>query len=200
MAPNLVKGNVPEMSCVLARGNVPEMSCVLATGNLPEILPYTVPGKVKKMSKFPGVENVHTMNRKCELSCTFHGISWPRKFRISSSECAYQYLAPLSPLGLHVGKTRGFDSVLSGRCASRVGDLTLDLIKSPSNPLSGTRIRRGFDHLTCPNGGVFNHLFDQIPTLPHTLPQGGIVGPTINRCIMPAQKASDYSKTDNTSP
>ena len=82
-----------------------------------------------------------------------------------------------------MGKTRGFDSVLSGRCASRVGDLTLDLIKSPSNPLSGTRIRRGFDHLTCPNGGVFNHLFDQIPTLPHTLPQGGIVGPTIDRCI-----------------
>ena len=73
MPPNLVKGNVPEMSCVLA------------TGKLPEILPYTVPGNVKKMSKFPGVGNVHTMNRKCELSCTFHGISWPRKFRISSS-------------------------------------------------------------------------------------------------------------------
>ena len=74
MPPNLVKGNVPEMSCVLA------------TGNLPEILPYTVPGNVKKMSKFPGVGTVHTMNRKCELSCTFHGISWPRKFRISSSD------------------------------------------------------------------------------------------------------------------
>ena len=73
MPPNLVKGNVPEMSCVLA------------TGNLLEILPYTVPGNVKKMSKFPGVGNVHTMNRKCELCCTFHGISWPRKFRISSS-------------------------------------------------------------------------------------------------------------------
>ena len=75
MPPNLVKGNVPEMSCVLASGNVPEMSCVLATGNLPEILPYTVPGNVKKILKFPGVGNVHTMNRKCELSCTFHGIS-----------------------------------------------------------------------------------------------------------------------------
>ena len=73
MPPNLVKGNMPEMSCVLA------------IGNLPEILPYTVPGNVKKMSKFPGVGNVHTMNRKCELSCTFHGITWPRKFRISSS-------------------------------------------------------------------------------------------------------------------
>ena len=73
MPPNLVKGNMPEMSCVLA------------TGNLPEILPYTVPGNIKKMSKFPGVGNVHTMNRKCELCCRFHGISWPRKFRISSS-------------------------------------------------------------------------------------------------------------------
>ena len=89
MPPNLVKGNVPEMSCVLATGNVPEMSCVLATGNLPEILPYTAPGNVKKMSIFPGVGNVHTINRKCELSCTFHGVSWPRKFRISSSVLAY---------------------------------------------------------------------------------------------------------------
>ena len=85
MPPNLVIGNVPEMSCVLATGNVPEMSYVLATGNLPEILPYTVPGNVKEISKFPGVGNFHTMNRKFELSCTFHGISWPRKFRISSS-------------------------------------------------------------------------------------------------------------------
>ena len=72
----------------LATGNVPEMSCVLATGNVPEILdlPYTVPGNVKEISKFPRVGNVHTMNRKCELSCAFHGISWPRKFRISSGE------------------------------------------------------------------------------------------------------------------
>ena len=69
----------------LVIGNVSEMSCVLPTGNLPEILPYTIPGNVKEMSKFPGVGNIHTMNRKCELSCTFHGISWPRKFRISSS-------------------------------------------------------------------------------------------------------------------
>ena len=89
MPPYLVIGNVPEMSCVLATGNVPEMSCVLATGNLPEILPYTVPENVKEILKFPGVGNVHTMNRKCELSCTFHGISWPRKFRISSSVTFY---------------------------------------------------------------------------------------------------------------
>ena len=45
--------------------------------NVPEILPYTVPGKVKQISKFPGVGNVHTMNKKCELSCTFRGISLP---------------------------------------------------------------------------------------------------------------------------
>ena len=73
----------------LVIGNVSEMSCILATGNLPEILPYTVPGNVKEMSKFPEVGNVHTMNRKCELSCTFHGISWPRKFRISSSDSVF---------------------------------------------------------------------------------------------------------------
>ena len=78
MPPNLVIGNVPEMSCILATGNVPEMSCVLATGNLPKILPYTVPENVKETSKYPGVGNVHTMNRKSELSYTFHGISWPR--------------------------------------------------------------------------------------------------------------------------
>ena len=54
-------------------------------GNVPEILPYTVPGNVKEMSKFPGVGNVHAMNKKCELSCTFHETSLPRKFRISSS-------------------------------------------------------------------------------------------------------------------
>ena len=77
------------MSCVLTTGNVPEMSYILATGNVPQILPYTVPGNVKEMSKFPGVGNVHTMNRKCELSCTFHGISWHRKFRISSSVSSY---------------------------------------------------------------------------------------------------------------
>ena len=55
-----------------ATGNIPEMSCVLATGNVSEILPYTVqvPGNVKIS--------------QCELSCTFHGIFWPRKFRISS--------------------------------------------------------------------------------------------------------------------
>ena len=50
--------------------------------NVPEILPYTAPGKVKEISTFPGVGNV----KKCELSWTFHGISLPRKFRISSSD------------------------------------------------------------------------------------------------------------------
>ena len=86
MPPNLVIENVPEMSCDLATGNVPEMYCALATGNLPEILPYTIPGNVKETSKFPGEGNVHTMNRKCELSYIFHGISWHRNFRISSSD------------------------------------------------------------------------------------------------------------------
>ena len=85
MPPNLVIENVPEMSCVLTTGNVPEMSCILATGNVPEILPYTVPGNVKEISKFLGIGNVHTIKRKSELSYTFHGISWPRKFRISSN-------------------------------------------------------------------------------------------------------------------
>ena len=56
-------------------------------GNVPEILPYTAPGNVKEMSKFPGVGNAHAINKKCEVSSTFHGISLPRKFRISSS-CA----------------------------------------------------------------------------------------------------------------
>ena len=86
----------------LVIGNVPEMSSVLATGNLPETLPYTVPGNVKEMSKFPGVGNVHTMNRKCELSCTFHGISWPRKFRISSSDSALWLMAAFNPLVLQL--------------------------------------------------------------------------------------------------
>ena len=48
--------------------NVSEMSCVLATGNVPEILSYilkfcpiaTIPGNVRKMSKFLGVGNLHT--------------------------------------------------------------------------------------------------------------------------------------------
>lgn len=50
-------------------------------------------------------------------------------------QCAIQQLYALinslphyPPLGLHVGKTRGFDSVLNGRCAPRVGDLTIELI------------------------------------------------------------------------
>ena len=36
-----------------------------------------------------------------------------------------------------------------------------------ANPLSGTRVRRGFDHLTCLNDGVFDHLFGQAqPSVP----------------------------------
>ena len=53
-------------------------------------------------------------------------------------------------------------------------------IKSPYNPVSGARVRRGFDHLTCPNVEVFDHLFGQIPTQCFR----GIVGLTIDRCIL----------------
>ena len=52
------EGNVLEMLCVLAKGNVPEISCVLVQEMC---LPYTAPGKVKEMSKFPGVGNVQEM-------------------------------------------------------------------------------------------------------------------------------------------
>ena len=31
------------------------------SGNVPEIMPYTAPGKVKEMSKIPGVGNVQEM-------------------------------------------------------------------------------------------------------------------------------------------
>ena len=82
-----IEGNVLEMSCVLVTGHVPGMSCVLAQKMCLKFCPIaTVPGKVKEMSKFPGVGNVYTMNKKCKLCCTFHGISLPRKFRISSND------------------------------------------------------------------------------------------------------------------
>ena len=68
--------------------NVKEISCVLGTGNAHEIVPYTVSGNFQEMCKFHVVRNVHTMNKKCDLSYTFLGISQPRKFKISSS--AYQ--------------------------------------------------------------------------------------------------------------
>ena len=58
---------------------------VLGTGNIHEIVPYTVSGRPQEMYKFHVVRNVHTMNRKCDLSYTFLGISQPRKFKISSS-------------------------------------------------------------------------------------------------------------------
>ena len=44
----------------------------------------TVPGSVKEISKFPGVGNVHSINRKGELFCPFHEISWARKFPVES--------------------------------------------------------------------------------------------------------------------
>ena len=39
----------------------------------------------KKCERNADVGQIHSMNRKCQLSCIFHEISWPRKFRISSS-------------------------------------------------------------------------------------------------------------------
>ena len=48
---------------------------------------------------------------------------------------------------------------LNEKCPPRVENLT-------SNPQSGVSLSRGFDHPTCPNGEVFTHLFDQIPSLP----------------------------------
>ena len=46
---------------------------------------YTVSGNPQEMYKFHVVRNLHTMNRKCDLSYTSLGISQPRKFKISSS-------------------------------------------------------------------------------------------------------------------
>ena len=81
-------GNVKEMclKCHVSwlQEMCPNFMCP-GSGNVPEILHYTAPGKVKEMSKFPGVGNVHATNKKCELFCTFHVISLPRKFRIFSS-------------------------------------------------------------------------------------------------------------------
>ena len=82
------------LSCVRTHGispiqcirNVQEISCVLGTGNAHEIGPYTVSGNPQEMYKFHVVRNVHTMNRKCDPSYTFLGISQPRKFKISSSD------------------------------------------------------------------------------------------------------------------
>ena len=54
----------------------------------------------------------------------------------------------------------------------------------------------GFDHLTCPKGRVIDHWYCQIPTHPHPVPQGGIVGQTIDRCIMAADLQKCCSKDD----
>ena len=74
-----------EMSPIQCIGNVDEILCVLATGNAHKIVPYTISGNFQEMYKFHVVRNVHTMNRKCDQSYTFLGISQPRKFKISSS-------------------------------------------------------------------------------------------------------------------
>ena len=56
---------IPPIQCIR---NVQEISCVLGTGNAHEIVPYTVSGNPQEMYKFQVVRNVHTMNRKCDLS------------------------------------------------------------------------------------------------------------------------------------
>ena len=58
---------IPPIQCI---GNVKEISCVLGTGNAHEIVLYTVSGNFQEMYKFHVVRNVHTMNRKCDLSYT----------------------------------------------------------------------------------------------------------------------------------
>ena len=73
---------IPPIQCIR---NVQEIPCVLGTGNAHEIVPYTVSGNPQEMYKFHVLRNVHTMNRKCDLSYTFLGIFQPRKFKISSS-------------------------------------------------------------------------------------------------------------------
>ena len=73
---------IPPIQCIR---NVQEISCVLGTGNAHEIVPYTALENPQEMYKFHVVGNVHTMNRKCDLSYTFPEISQPRKFKISSS-------------------------------------------------------------------------------------------------------------------
>ena len=62
-----------------------------AQENAHEIVPYTVSGNPQEMYKFHVVRNVHTMNRKCDLSYTFLGILQPRKFKISSSGNGYKH-------------------------------------------------------------------------------------------------------------
>jgi len=89
---------------------------------------------------------------------------------------------PIIPLGQWVGKGGGIDLVLNKICACRVGNF--GWIKSPPNRFQiQKKDRKGFDHLTFPNGGAFEFLVGQISTLPHQLPQGGMVGHAIDRSI-----------------
>ena len=71
------KGNVLEMSCVLAIGNVPEISCVLVQEMFLKCPICTAPGKVKEMSKFPGVGNVHARTRNVNFPAHFMGFPCP---------------------------------------------------------------------------------------------------------------------------
>ena len=83
---------IPPIQCIR---NVQEISCVLGTGNAHEIVPYTVSGNPQEMYKFHVVRNVHTMNKKCDLSYTFLGISQLQKFKISSSVGGAKIVQPV---------------------------------------------------------------------------------------------------------
>ena len=72
---------VNEMRRVLGTGNVDEIPCV----QVPKLCMKLCPILYQKMYKYPVVRNVHSMNRKCDQSYTFLGISIPRKFKISFS-------------------------------------------------------------------------------------------------------------------
>ena len=80
-------------SCKFCKKNYFKIWIFLARWFLLSILSRKYQGN----AKIPGVGNVYIMNRKCELSCTFHGISWPRKFRISSNAPFFIGILKLSP-------------------------------------------------------------------------------------------------------
>ena len=67
------KGNVLEMSCVLTTRNVPKTLCVLVQEVHLKFCPILHQEKSRKCQNFLLLE----MSMPCELSCTFHGISYP---------------------------------------------------------------------------------------------------------------------------
>ena len=99
------EGNVLEMSCVLATGNVPEISCVLVQEMCLKFCPILHQEKSRKCQNFLVLE----MSMPCELSCKFHGISFPRKFRISSSTGELKSAQTRNLCSLFIGKLTRID-------------------------------------------------------------------------------------------